>query len=55
MLMESSLLIPIEGVSYKTCGIIGVGGQGTVYLAKDEDDKTYAIKMIKDYNNAIVK
>ena len=43
---KTSLKIKVEGVTYKTCGIIGKGGAGTVFLAKDTDGKGYAIKMI---------
>ena len=52
---KTSLRIKVEGITYKTCGIIGEGGAGIVYLAKDVEGKGYAIKMIKDYNNPVTK
>lgn len=52
---ETSLKLEIDGKYYKTCGIIGEGGAGVVYLAKDKYDKSVAVKMIRNYNNPIVK
>lgn len=45
----------IAGCEYKICGIIGEGGAAIVYLAKDNRDNSYALKMIKNYNDPIIK
>ena len=47
--------IKICDVSYILCGTIGEGGAGVVYLARNKRDKYFAIKMVRNYNNPMVK
>lgn len=47
--------IVIAGVEYKICGIIGEGGAAAVYLAKDSRNNSYALKMVKNYSDPIIK
>lgn len=35
--------------------MIGQGGAATVYLAKDNKDRRYALKMIKNYDDPLIK
>ena len=46
----------ISGNNYTICGKIGEGGAGSVFLAKDKNGTSYALKVIRiDKRNPIQK
>lgn len=47
--------IVVANNEYKICGIIGEGGAAVVYLAKDNRNNSFALKMIKNYNDPLIK
>lgn len=40
---------------YRISGIIGKGAAGTVYLVKDVNGTSYALKMIDNYKDRFIK
>lgn len=47
--------ISIEGKQYRITGTIGKGATGVVYLAKDQNGFSYALKAINNYDDIFVK
>ncbi len=48
-------MLKISGKEYRIKGEIGEGAAANVYLAKDSKGSSFALKMIKGYNDPIMK
>ena len=45
----------VSGAEYIISGVIGEGGAGVVYLATNREKELFALKMVNDYSNPVVK
>jgi RIO-like serine/threonine protein kinase len=54
-MLDSTVILTIQGVSYRICGKIGEGAAGYIYLCEDKDRVRYAMKKTRPKLDRFIK